>query len=150
MAEPTFYLFDGYNLMHAGGLEDRRELVDRLAGFLALRGAGGVVVFDGVGDEAAVGPLEVRFASPADHAIERLAAERRESELVCVVSSDRAIRGTSGQEVAHRGSAGFVRELLGEAAAPPSKAGERSRSRIEDVLDAETRSRLERLRRRRR
>ena len=26
MAEPTLYLFDGYNLLHAGGFADPREL----------------------------------------------------------------------------------------------------------------------------
>ena len=29
MPEPTLYLFDGYNLLHAGGYADVRELVDR-------------------------------------------------------------------------------------------------------------------------
>ena len=36
MAEPTLYLFDGYNLLHAGSFDDPRELVDRLASFVAL------------------------------------------------------------------------------------------------------------------
>ena len=49
MAEPTLYLFDGYNLLHAGGFEDVRELRDTLASFVAVRGARGVVVFDGHG-----------------------------------------------------------------------------------------------------
>ena len=30
MADPTFYLFDGYNLLHAGGFAGVRELTDRL------------------------------------------------------------------------------------------------------------------------
>ena len=34
MAEPTFYLFDGFNLLHAGGFEDSRELTDKLASFV--------------------------------------------------------------------------------------------------------------------
>ena len=38
MAEPTLYLFDGYNLLHAGPFADRRELVDALASFVATRG----------------------------------------------------------------------------------------------------------------
>jgi len=50
-SEPTLYLFDGYNLFHAGSFEDPRELVDRLASFVALHGARGVIVFDGVGEE---------------------------------------------------------------------------------------------------
>ena len=28
MPDPTLYLFDGYNLLHAGGYEDPRELGD--------------------------------------------------------------------------------------------------------------------------
>jgi predicted RNA-binding protein with PIN domain len=56
----VLYLFDGNNVLHAGGFRDREELVDRLAGYVALQGARGVVVFDGVGEDAQVGPLEVR------------------------------------------------------------------------------------------
>jgi hypothetical protein len=60
LPEPTLYLFDGYNLLHAGPFEDPRELVDRLASYVALLGARGVLVFDGVGEDIAYGPLEVR------------------------------------------------------------------------------------------
>jgi predicted RNA-binding protein with PIN domain len=144
--EPTLYLFDGYNLLKAGDFRGREDLVDRLAGFVALRGARGVVVFDGVGDEASFGPLEVRFAEHADELLERLAAEHRDVEGVLLVSSDRAIRTTAGQEVRRRASKAFASELA--ASQPGSRAGEpRSRSRIEDALDPETRERLERLRR---
>ena len=66
MAEPTLYLFDGYNLAHTGSFEDPRELVDLLASFVALRGARGIVVFDGGGPEQTRGPLEVRYAAHAD------------------------------------------------------------------------------------
>ena len=31
MAEPTLYLFDGFNVLHAGGYADVRELRDALA-----------------------------------------------------------------------------------------------------------------------
>ena len=34
MPEPTLYLFDGYNLLHAGAYADRRELTDLLASFV--------------------------------------------------------------------------------------------------------------------
>jgi predicted RNA-binding protein with PIN domain len=146
MPDPTLYVFDGYNLMHAGGLESRDELVDRLAGFVGLRGARGIVVFDGVGEERQVGPLEVRFASHADVLIERLAAERRGAERVAVVSSDAAIRSTAGPWVERRSSKGFLRELAGERASSPSPRG---RFQIEGSLDDTTRERLERLRRQR-
>ena len=142
MTDPTtLYLFDGYNLLHASGFESARELTDALASFVALRGARGIVVFDGVGQDAAYGPLEVRFAPHADALLERLAAERRASERVCVVSSDSALRSTSGLEVAKLGSHAFLREL------EPARHAEWSRSPVEERLDPETRARLERLRR---
>ena len=92
MAEPTLYLFDGYNLLHAGSFRDAEELVDTLASFVALKGARGVVVFDGVGGDTERGPLAVRYAPNADTLIERLAAEHRDRESVCLVSSDIAVR----------------------------------------------------------
>jgi len=141
VADPTLYLFDGYNLLHAGAFEDPRELVDRLASFVALQGARGVVVFDGVGEERTHGPLEVRYAPHADALLERLAAENRGTETVCLVSSDAAIRGTSGQEVQKRTSKTFLSDLE-----EPSH-GETSRYRIGDRVDEETRKRLEELRR---
>jgi predicted RNA-binding protein with PIN domain len=140
------YLFDGYNILHAGDFADRRQLVDLLASFVAVRGARGVVVFDGMGEDVAYGALEVRFASPADPLIERLAAEHRGREEVWVISSDAAVRGTAGQETRRQSSKTFLRELAGEAKRGPAQTGP-GRSQIEDALDAETRERLERLRR---
>jgi predicted RNA-binding protein with PIN domain len=144
--EPTLYLFDGYNLLHAGGVGSRDELVDRLAGFVALKGARGVIVFDGVGEERGVGSLEVRFAAHADELIERLAAERRGAERVAVVSSDAAIRQTAGPWVERVSSRHFLRELTAERPPPPSPAG---RSKVEDALDPKTREKLDRWRRQR-
>ena len=141
------YLFDGYNLLHAGDFAGRRELVDLLASFVAVRGARGVVVFDGVGENAVFGALEVRFASPADPVIERLAAEHRRREEVWVVSSDQAVRGTAGQETRRLSSQEFVRELAAERKGGPGTAGGPGRSQIEDALDDATRERLERFRR---
>lgn len=146
MPEPTLYLFDGYNLLHAGGIDSRDELVDRLAGFVALRGARGVVVFDGTGEERHVGQLEVRFVEHADRLIERLAAERRGAERVAVISTDAAIRETAGPWVERRSSRSFMRELESERPPPPSPAG---RFQLEGALDPETREKLERLRRER-
>jgi predicted RNA-binding protein with PIN domain len=141
MAEASLYLFDGSNLFHAGAFAHRDELVDALASFVALRGARGVVVFDGIGEERDVGPLSVRFAAHADTLLERLAAERRGREPVLLVTSDAAVRGTSGQEVQKRGSVSFLAEL--------AQAGHREErpSRVADRLDDDTRERLERLRR---
>jgi predicted RNA-binding protein with PIN domain len=135
------YLFDGSNLFHAGTFRDRDELADLLASFVAVRGARGVVVFDGVGAERRLGPLTVRFAPHADVVLERLAAEHRSREAVLLVTSDAAVRGTSGQEVRHRASRSFLDELASVA------HSESSPSRLGDRLDDETKARLERLRR---
>jgi predicted RNA-binding protein with PIN domain len=139
--EPTLYLFDGYNVLHAGSFRDVRELVDALASFVAVRGARGVVVFDGRGEDSTRGPLEVRYAENADALIERLAAEYRGKERVCLVSSDSAVRGTSGQEVMKLSSQTFVGDL------EPIRHEERTPSGLGGRLDDETRARLERLRR---
>jgi predicted RNA-binding protein with PIN domain len=141
MADPTLYLFDGYNLLHAGSFADQRELTDALASFVAMRGARGVVVWDGAGTDIQIGPLAVRYAPQADAVLERLAAEYRATEEVCLVSSDFAVRGTSGQEVQKRSSLSFV----GDLDAP--RHSESHGSRLGDSLDPETRARLERLRR---
>lgn len=138
------YLFDGYNILHAGSFREREELIDRLASFVAVRGARGVVVFDGVGEDTAYGDLSVRFAEEADALIERLAAEHREREEVWVISSDRAIRGTAGQESRRVSSKTFLRELDDRS----PKATETG-TKVEDTLDENTRSALERFRRRR-
>jgi predicted RNA-binding protein with PIN domain len=145
MAEPTLYLFDGYNLLHAGSFADRDELVDTLASFVAGRGARGVLVFDGVGEERAIGPLQVRFTAHADDLLERLAAENRASERVCVVSSDHAVRWTSGQEVRKLASRDFLDQLEPVQHADHEQRG--AGGRVGDRLDADTRERLERLRR---
>ena len=122
MAEPTLYLFDGFNLLHAGGFDSPEELRDVLASWVAAKGVRGIVVFDGHGADERHGPLEVRWAENADTAIERLAAELRGGEQVAVVSSDAAVRGTSGHEEPARGD-------------------------LRDRLDAATLAELERLRR---
>src|SRR5438552_18333247 len=141
MPDATLYLFDGYNRLHAGAFADVRELIDRLASFVAVEGARGVVVFDGSGEDRAYGPLEVRYAANADAMLERLAAEHRGREDVCLVSSDLAVRGTSGQEVRKLSSRTFLRDLPDEAPRPYAP------SRLADRLDEETRAKLERLRR---
>lgn len=141
MPDPTLYLFDGFNLLHAGDFDDVRQLTDDLASFVALRGARGVVVFDGVGEDRTLGPLEVRYAPHADALLERLASENRARERVCLVSSDLAVRGTSGQEVSHLSSRTFVRDL------EPARHEDSGRSQLGSRLDPGVREELERLRR---
>jgi predicted RNA-binding protein with PIN domain len=145
MPETTLYLFDGSNLFHAGAFSGREELVDALASYVAVRGARGIVVFDGVGRDRDLGPLSVRFASHADDVLERLAADHRGTERLCLVSSDAAVRGVSGQEVRKLSSRGFLSELEPVAHREHEQRG--SGGRVGDRLDPDTRERLERLRR---
>jgi predicted RNA-binding protein with PIN domain len=139
--EPTLYLFDGHNILHAGDFRDPRELRDRLASFVAVRGARGVLVFDGAGADEAHGRLEVRYAPHADALLERLAAEHRGRERVCLVSSDVAVATTSGQEVSRLTSALFLDQL------DAVTHDEERPSPLADRLAADVRDRLERLRR---
>ncbi len=141
MADPTLYLFDGHNLLHAGNYGDLRALRDELASFVALKGARGYLVFDGSGADESYGPLEVRYAKNADTMLERLAAENRATEVVCLVSSDAAVRGTSGQEVHKRSSATFIGEM--EAV----MHSEERPHHLRDTLNPETLAKLERMRR---
>src|SRR4051812_42401510 len=141
MPDASLYLFDGYNLLHAGPYDDPRELADALASFVATRGARGIVVFDGAGDDVQLGPLSVRYAPDADALLERIAAEHREREAVLLVSSDRAVRGTAGRQVAQLSSQTFFRDLDPAAQRPAPPGG------LADKLDEETRARLDRLRR---
>jgi YacP-like NYN domain len=141
--DPTLYLFDGFNLLHAGSFADVREVKDVLASFVALRGARGVVVFDGDGVDERLGSLEIRFAGNADALLERLASEERGRERVCLVSSDVLVRHTSGQEVAKMSSQAFLEALA------PTRHEEGRRWQIADRLESDVRSRLDRLRRRR-
>jgi predicted RNA-binding protein with PIN domain len=141
MAEPTLYLFDGHNLFHAGNFDNLRQLRDELASFVALKGARGFLVFDGSGEDESYGPLEVRYAKHADTLLERLAAEHRDSEVVCLISSDTAVRGTSGQEVQKRPSATFLGDLqeVTHSEDRPKHLGDR--------LEPRTRATLEKMRR---
>jgi predicted RNA-binding protein with PIN domain len=141
VAEPTLYLFDGFNLLHAGGFGSPEELRDLLASWVAAQGARGVLVFDGEGADERHGPLEVRWAKDADALLERLAAENRSREQVAIVSSDAAVRGTTGIEVRKIASQTFMGELS-KPSHPPSLRGD-----LRDRLDPDTLAQLERLRR---
>ena len=141
IADPTLYLFDGHNLLHAGTYADQRELRDTLASWVATRGARGVLVFDGHGTDETRGPLEVRFAAHADSVLERLASENRDRERVCLVSTDATLRATAGRMVKTVTSQTFLAEL------EPVEHAERRRAELADRLDDETRARLEQLRR---
>ncbi len=141
MAEPTLYLFDGFNLLHAGGFGSPEELRDLLASWVAAQGARGVLVFDGQGTNELHGPLEVRWATDADALLERLAAEHRGREQVAIVSSDAAVRGTTGIEVRKLASQTFLAELS------RPRQPQATRGDLRDRLDPDTLAQLERLRR---
>jgi len=141
MAEPTLYLFDGFNLLHAGDFGSPEELRDLLASWVAAQGARGVLVFDGEGPTERRGPLEVRWAKDADTLLEHLAAEHRSGEQVAIVSSDTALRATTGIEVRKLASQTFLAEL-----SPPSQP-QATRGDLRDRLDPDTLAQLERLRR---
>jgi predicted RNA-binding protein with PIN domain len=141
VAEPTLYLFDGFNLLHAGGFGSTEELRDLLASWVAAQGARGVLVFDGRGTNERRGPLEVRWAEDADALLERLAAEYRGKEQVAIVSSDAAVRGTAGIDVRKLASQTFLSEFA-RPSHPPSAPGD-----LRDRLDPDTLAQLERLRR---
>ena len=100
-----------------------------------------MLVFDGEGRTERHGPLEVRWAKDADTLLERLAAENRRSQQVAIVSSDAALRGTTGMEVRKVASQTFLSELA-RPSQPPSRRGD-----LRDRLDPQTLARLERLRR---
>jgi predicted RNA-binding protein with PIN domain len=141
VTENSLYLFDGYNLLHAGPFADARELVDLLASYVAVRGARGVIVFDGVGEDMTRGPLEVRYAAHADTLLERLAAEHRDREKVILVTSDSTVGWASGIEVAKLSSQTFLRDFeqaVHRDERPEGLAGK---------LDQATRDLLEKLRR---
>ena len=141
MPEPTLYLFDGWNLLYAGGYEKPEALIDALASFVGASGARGILVFDGAGETQRIGKLQIRFADHADALLERLAAEHRGRERVCIVSSDSVIRGVSGQEVRTISSRRFL------ADADAASHVEHQPLRLGDRVDERTREKLERLRR---
>jgi predicted RNA-binding protein with PIN domain len=141
VADPALYLFDGFNLLHAGGFGSPEELRDLLASWVAAQGVRGVLVFDGTGPTERHGPLEVRWAEDADTLLERLAAEHRGKEQVAIVSSDADLRGTTGIEVRKLASQTFLAELA-RPSQPPSVRGD-----LRDRLDPDTLAQLERLRR---
>ena len=107
MPDPTLYLFDGYNLLHAGGHTDERELTDELASFVAMNGARGFVVFDGVGEEFEVGPLSVRYAPARGH-VARAARSRAPADGERL---PRLLRRGSPGNVGPGGTEAFIRDV---------------------------------------
>ena len=87
LAEPTLYLFDGYNLLHAGRSTIRASSSTGSRASSRCSGARGVVVFDGVGEE--------RVARPARGALRR--ARRRAAGAARRRAPRRARRSASSR-----------------------------------------------------
>jgi predicted RNA-binding protein with PIN domain len=164
----TLYIVDGYNVLHAlfRGAEKeeifaRRDwLADRLASFVALRGARAVLVFDSSGPQSTSSepikgaPVEVVFAGgrfTADTLIARRIAGQPADVQVVVVSADQEVQRTASRAgVSRMTPVELGAELRGEGesgqaldSAPDST---RMPSRLEDKVDPETLRRLEELR----
>jgi len=162
------YIVDGYNVLHAlfrGADRDeifaRRDwLADKLAGFVALRGASAVLVFDGSGPASTSSepikgaPVEVAFAGgrfTADTLIARRIASRPADVEVYVVSADQEVQRTASRAgVSRMTPREFAAELSGDAstgqALDSASDSTRMPSRLEDKVDPETLRRLEELR----
>ena len=121
MSEPTLYLFDGFNLLHAGDFGSPEELRDLLASWVAAQGARGVLVFDGQGANERRGPLEVRWAKDADTLLERLAAENPGQGA----GRDRLLRRRGARHGGHRGAEARLPDLPRRAGAAEPAADER-------------------------
>jgi predicted RNA-binding protein with PIN domain len=106
-----------------------------------VRGARGIVVFDGVGEDYDRGPLQVRHAAHADTLLESLAADHRAHRQVTLVTSDSTVAAAAGGDVAKLSSQTFIRDLESHSLPAEPPRG------LAGKLDEETRARLERLRR---
>jgi predicted RNA-binding protein with PIN domain len=167
------YVVDGYNVLHAffprmGAdelAERRRWLADVLAGFAALRAAKVVLVFDAHGKPAPVSEMlpgtsvEVCFAGgrfSADTLIARRVAERPADAAIVVVSADQEVQRTATRAGVTRMTPRELADELGfagdaDAAHDKKLANSEKNSRmpstLEDKVDVETWTKLERLRR---
>ena len=137
VADATLYLFDGYNLLHAGPFDEpRASWSTRSRASSRCSGARGVVVFDGVGEDVERGPLEVRFAPHADTLLERLAAEHRDRERVLLVTSDATVAAAAGGQVAKLSSQTFFRDLEPASHRDERAGGPRREARRRDARTA--------------
>ena len=102
-----------------------RELVDTLASFVAMKGARGILVFDGAGEDAQLGPLSVRFAPDADTLLERLAAEHR----VARAGAARLVRCDRARHRRARGGESLLADVLPRSAAARGAAAAARRAR---------------------
>jgi len=167
----TLFIVDGYNVLHAlfpsasrDELFSRRDwLVDRLASYVALVGAGAVLVYDGHGASSTSSrpisgaPVEVCFAGgrfTADTLIARRIAEQPADVSVVVVSADREVQRTAARAGVRRMTPLELGAELEQAdvdersaqALDSARESTRMPSRLEDKVDPETLRKLEDLR----
>lgn len=165
-------IVDGYNMIFAWpelaalkdvNLEDARDaLVSTLADYAAMTRQQVTIVFDShrrKGSEASehtVHGVQVIFAgrkTTADHVIERLLFEARESDEVTVATSDSLQRDLALGRRIKTVSAPTLRSQIDAVLARRNRQIDDSQARsdiarrLEDRLDPSTRERLERLRR---
>ena len=92
---PTLYLFDGYNLLHAGPFADRARARRRARELRRHEGRARRRRLRRRRRRRELGPLSVRFAPDADTLLERLAAEHRDARAGAarLLRRDRARHG---------------------------------------------------------
>ena len=135
MPDPTLYLFDGYNILHAGGFRSPARARRSARGLRRRQGARGIVVFDGAGTterSAASRCATRRRGRPARAARRRAPGDG--ARLPRLLRLD--VRGTAGRAVEQRSSSSLPRPDF----EPPRTAG-RGPSRLGDRVDDETRAR---------
>ncbi len=168
----TVYLIDGYNVLHALARAEGRgrhrqvsgewveaerpRFLDRVASFMGGTPDRAITVFDSSdaelrNAESASGNVEVYFGSlslSADAIIEKCAFVLRSEEDIVVVSSDSTVQQTVfARNVRRMSSRQFVMHLRdNEASIARRRPAEQRGSRIEDLVPAEVKRRLEKLR----
>jgi predicted RNA-binding protein with PIN domain len=161
----TLFIVDGYNVLHALFRGAAKEeifarsdwLADKLAGFVALRGAQAVLVFDGHGTQSSSStpikgaPVEVCFAGgpyTADTLIARRIAQRSADVMVVVVSADQEVQRAASRAGVSRMTPLELGAQLHESDESLDSSHEASRmpSRLEDKVDPETLRRLKEMR----
>jgi predicted RNA-binding protein with PIN domain len=155
VAATELFVLDGDNIVHARGVGSdperaRERLAGDVAGFAAQEGIDVVVVFDGHGRERQIGAMRVIHAGreTADTVIERFAHRAAPGQSVTVVSNDAVLRHVAQRGGVHAMSAReFLDRLAARRAAAPDPRPGAGRRTIADVLPADVREALERLRR---
>ena len=105
---------------------DRSELVDALASFVAMKGARGIVVFDGVGDDVELGPARGALRARRRHAARapRGRAPRREQRRCRLLRCDGARhRGARGRKLSVADLLARARSLRPAHSRRPPRSG---------------------------